>query len=94
MVSENHFSLEEITELLDSLEEKWEELESKSMGKQERLTEATKARGILNEMDDLELWCDQIENALVSKEYGDDLASVRFFRNKHQVCYHAITQFA
>ena len=85
MVSEHHFSSDEINELLDTLDDKWQQLEASSKTKSDALEQATKARSFLNEISDLDMWCSQIENTLSARECGDDLASVRFFRNKQQV---------
>eukprot|EP00794_Sanderia_malayensis_P017767 gene17767-19542_t len=85
MLTNAHASADDINELLDMLEEKWEELEQSSKTKQINLEQATKARSVLNEINDFEMWCNQTQNALSSKDCGDDLASVRFFNNKHQL---------
>ena len=85
MISGEHSSLEEVRDLLDTLDDKWELLGNNVKDKQKRLEQATRARAFSNATDDLEIWCDQTESSLSSNDFGDDLSSVKFLRNKHQV---------
>ena len=85
MISEEHSSLEEVRDLLDTLDDKWELLGNNVKDKEKRLEQATRARAFSNATDDLQIWCDQTENLLSSSDFGDDLSSVKFLRNKHQV---------
>ena len=85
MIAENHVSSEEIKNLLQNLDDNWDQLDRSSRVKQQHLEQATTARAFSSAFDDFDIWCDQIKVLLSSKDFGDDLATVRFLRNKQLV---------
>ena len=86
MIEEDHFASEDIYDLLETLDSRWNYLEEKCKEKNQRLDEETKKKAFDNSLDDLEIWAEQMENILSSEDFGDDLGNIKFLLNKHQVC--------
>nr|XP_033794885.1 spectrin beta chain, non-erythrocytic 1 isoform X2 [Geotrypetes seraphini] len=74
-----------VKEKLTSLHRMWEELESTTQTKAQRLFDANKAELFTQSCADLDKWLNGLENQIQSDDYGKDLTSVNILLKKQQM---------
>nr|XP_056708614.1 spectrin beta chain, non-erythrocytic 1 isoform X1 [Euleptes europaea] len=74
-----------VKEKLTSLHQMWEELESTTQTKAQRLFDANKAELFTQSCADLDKWLKGLENQIQSDDYGKDLTSVNILLKKQQM---------
>lgn len=74
-----------VKEKLTSLRQMWEELESTTQTKAQRLFDANKAELFTQSCADLDKWLNGLESQIQSDDYGKDLTSVNILLKKQQV---------
>lgn len=77
-----------VKEKLTALHHLWEDLESTTQAKAQRLFDANKAELFTQSCADLDKWVHNLEGQLQSDDYGKDLTSVSILLKKQQVCYY------
>ncbi|KAL4609564.1 spectrin alpha chain, non-erythrocytic 1-like isoform X10 [Arapaima gigas] len=70
---------------LDTLNDQWQLLVSKSGEKSQKLKEANKQQNFNTGIKDFDFWLSEVEALLASEDYGKDLASVNNLLKKHQL---------
>ncbi|XP_078515642.1 spectrin beta chain, erythrocytic [Lissotriton helveticus] len=73
-----------VTERLDELHRLWEELESTTNKKAQRLFDANRSELHAQSYADIKQWISQMEDELNSADYGKDLTSVNKLLNNHK----------
>ncbi|XP_069494766.1 spectrin beta chain, erythrocytic isoform X2 [Ambystoma mexicanum] len=73
-----------VTERLGELHRLWEELESTTNQKAQRLFDANRSELHAQSYADIKQWISQLEDELNSADYGKDLTSVNKLLNKHK----------
>ncbi|CAH1719477.1 unnamed protein product [Chironomus riparius] len=76
---------DEVAEMLEQLNEKWNDLKNISFEKGQRLEQALLQREHNRNIDDAKNKLKEFEDALLSKQVGNDLRSCRDLMNKHQM---------
>lgn len=79
-----HFAAEEISNRLDELRNLWKQLQDASNLKRDRLHEAYQSLLFNQNLDDLDVWMDELEQQLESEDHGRDLTSVQHLLKKWQ----------
>ncbi|XP_049655644.1 spectrin beta chain, non-erythrocytic 1 isoform X2 [Harpia harpyja] len=74
-----------VKEKLTSLHQMWEELESTTQTKAQRLFDANKAELFTQSCADLDKWLNGLESQIQSDDYGKDLTSVNILLKKQQM---------
>uniref|UniRef100_A0A4W3HB20 Spectrin beta chain n=1 Tax=Callorhinchus milii TaxID=7868 RepID=A0A4W3HB20_CALMI len=74
-----------VKEKLTALHQMWEELESTTQAKAQRLFDANKAELFTQSCADLDKWMNNLEGQLQSDDYGKDLTSVSILLKKQQL---------
>ncbi|XP_009638948.1 spectrin beta chain, non-erythrocytic 1 isoform X3 [Egretta garzetta] len=74
-----------VKEKLTSLRQMWEELESTTQTKAQRLFDANKAELFTQSCADLDKWLNGLESQIQSDDYGKDLTSVNILLKKQQM---------
>ncbi|XP_051471773.1 spectrin beta chain, non-erythrocytic 1 isoform X2 [Apus apus] len=74
-----------VKEKLTGLHEMWEELESTTQTKAQRLFDANKAELFTQSCADLDKWLNGLESQIQSDDYGKDLTSVNILLKKQQM---------
>lgn len=74
-----------VKEKLTGLHQMWEELESTTQTKAQRLFDANKAELFTQSCADLDKWLNGLESQIQSDDYGKDLTSVNILLKKQQV---------
>lgn len=74
-----------VKEKLTGLHQMWEELESTTQTKAQRLFDANKAELFTQSCADLDKWLNGLECQIQSDDYGKDLTSVNILLKKQQV---------
>uniref|UniRef100_A0A8B9VVN4 Spectrin beta chain n=1 Tax=Anas zonorhyncha TaxID=75864 RepID=A0A8B9VVN4_9AVES len=72
-----------VKEKLTGLHQMWEELESTTQTKAQRLFDANKAELFTQSCADLDKWLNGLESQIQSDDYGKDLTSVNILLKKH-----------
>ncbi|KAL2086658.1 hypothetical protein ACEWY4_017717 [Coilia grayii] len=85
LVSEKPELEEVVRENLASLQKQWEELESTTQTKAQRLFDANKAELFTQSCADLDKWLGGLEGQIQSDDYGKDLTSVNILLKKQQM---------
>ncbi|XP_048876599.1 spectrin alpha chain, non-erythrocytic 1-like isoform X2 [Brienomyrus brachyistius] len=70
---------------LNTLDDQWKFLVSKSSEKSQKLKEANKQQNFNTGIKDFDFWLSEVEALLASEDYGKDLASVNNLLKKHQL---------
>lgn len=94
LIADDHFASEEIQMQLDELENEWRHLQEQSQLKRDRLEDAYQALLFTRQLDEFELWMDEMESQLRSDDHGKDLASVTNLLKKHTVLENDVMQHA
>uniref|UniRef100_A0A452HQW5 Spectrin beta chain n=1 Tax=Gopherus agassizii TaxID=38772 RepID=A0A452HQW5_9SAUR len=74
-----------VKEKLTGLHQMWEELESTTQTKAQRLFDANKAELFTQSCADLDKWLNSLESQIQSDDYGKDLTSVNILLKKQQM---------
>ncbi|XP_037751801.1 spectrin beta chain, non-erythrocytic 1 isoform X1 [Chelonia mydas] len=74
-----------VKEKLTGLRQMWEELESTTQTKAQRLFDANKAELFTQSCADLDKWLNSLESQIQSDDYGKDLTSVNILLKKQQM---------
>lgn len=74
-----------VKEKLTGLHQMWDELESTTQTKAQRLFDANKAELFTQSCADLDKWLNGLESQIQSDDYGKDLTSVNILLKKQQV---------
>lgn len=83
-----------VKEKLTGLHQMWEELESTTQTKAQRLFDANKAELFTQSCADLDKWLNGLESQIQSDDYGKDLTSVNILLKKQQVKRAQVTEQA
>ncbi|XP_044739331.1 spectrin beta chain, non-erythrocytic 1 isoform X2 [Chrysoperla carnea] len=92
LISENHFASDEIQMQIDELENEWRHLQEQSQLKSSRLEDAYQALLFTRQLDEFELWMDEIESQLKSDDHGKDIATVTNLLKKHTTLENDVLQ--
>uniref|UniRef100_A0A8B9VW11 Spectrin beta chain n=1 Tax=Anas zonorhyncha TaxID=75864 RepID=A0A8B9VW11_9AVES len=82
-----------VKEKLTGLHQMWEELESTTQTKAQRLFDANKAELFTQSCADLDKWLNGLESQIQSDDYGKDLTSVNILLKKQQVNGAQVTEW-
>ncbi|XP_069464336.1 spectrin beta chain, non-erythrocytic 1 isoform X2 [Ambystoma mexicanum] len=85
LVAEKPETEEIVKENLTALHQMWEELESTTQTKAQRLFDANKAELLTQSCADLDKWLHGLESQIQSDDYGKDLTSVNILLKKQQM---------
>lgn len=83
-----------VKEKLTGLHQMWEELESTTQTKAQRLFDANKAELFTQSCADLDKWLNGLESQIQSDDYGKDLTSVNILLKKQQVNRAQVAEWA
>jgi spectrin alpha len=85
LVAGSHFAAEEISARVSELQALWAKLRAQSADKGQKLKEANEQQQFNNAVQDIDQWCQEVETALASEDFGKDLTSVKNLLKKHQL---------
>lgn len=85
LIAAQHFADKEILTQLEMLEADWQKLREISQEKKNRLGQAYDALIFGRNLDEFNMWMDEVESSLSSEDYGKDLASVNNLLKKHEI---------
>ncbi|XP_023929927.1 spectrin alpha chain-like isoform X4 [Lingula anatina] len=88
LIDSNHFASDITRERLEEIQELWQQLNEQTEKKSGRLNEASEQQAYNRNVEDVELWLTEIENFLMSEDFGKiitkgDLTSVQNLQKKH-----------
>ncbi|XP_064182150.1 spectrin beta chain, non-erythrocytic 1-like isoform X1 [Anguilla rostrata] len=77
-----------VTQTLEGLKKRWEELEATTQTKAQCLFDANRAELFTQSCSALDTWVNNLSSQLQSDDYGKDLTSVNILLKKHQMLEH------
>ncbi|XP_041369234.1 spectrin alpha chain-like isoform X2 [Gigantopelta aegis] len=83
LINNEHFASETIRERLDEIDKLWEQLQSQTAFKGNKLKQASQQQQFNRNIDDIDSWLNDIEGQITSEDYGKDLTQVQNLQKKH-----------
>ncbi|RUS85999.1 hypothetical protein EGW08_006269 [Elysia chlorotica] len=83
LISKDHYAKGPIQDRVEEIEKLWATLLSQTEKKGNKLNEAAHQQQFNRNVEDVESWLADIENSLVSEDYGKDLTNVQNLQKRH-----------
>jgi spectrin alpha len=82
MIEQKHFAADKIKEMLETMQQSWDDLHKQSKEKAQRLQDAQKRELFVHEADEVLAWISDKEAVASSEELGRDLEHVQMLQKK------------
>ncbi|GFO16769.1 spectrin alpha chain [Plakobranchus ocellatus] len=83
LINKDHYAKGPIHERVEEIEKLWASLLAQTEKKGNKLNEASHQQQFNRNVEDVESWLADIENSLVSEDYGKDLTNVQNLQKRH-----------
>lgn len=83
LISKDHYAKGPIHERVEEIEKLWATLLAQTEKKGNKLNEAAHQQQFNRNVEDVESWLADIENSLISEDYGKDLTNVQNLQKRH-----------
>jgi spectrin alpha len=85
LMSNQHYALDRIAQLIEEIDTVSGRLQEDSLRKAAKLKDASELQQFNRAVEDFEMWLSEVESQLLSEDYGKDLTAVQNLLKKHQL---------